>query len=268
MHYVHSHHLGSLNVLTDENGAIEQELSFDAWGNRRNPYTGSKLTATELAQATTLTSRGITGHEHIDGMELRYPHVIVEPLISEGIWGIDGSFHKGWDIPKVQYRKYRLITYINGRPLDQWIRANPNDPPGLEPSFIGDLISFAPLGILKAGLSRSVSSVAETGIEVTQSSIAKALEGSTNLVYHGLDAAGTVRYVGITERAAAVRFGEHLSSGTAKSLLDFRVIDGATGLSRTGARVWEQTLINQYGLGKNGGQLLNKVNSIAPKNWW
>jgi len=115
MHYVHTHHLGSLNVLTDENGAIEQELSFDAWGNRRNPYTGSKLTATELAQATTLTSRGFTGHEHIDGMELRYPHVIVETLISEGIWGIDGSFHKGWDIPKVQYRKYRLITYINGR---------------------------------------------------------------------------------------------------------------------------------------------------------
>ena len=43
---------------------------------------------------------------------------------------------------------------------------------------------------------------------------------------------------------------------TAKSLLDYRVIDGATGLSKTGARIWEQTLINQYGLGKNGGQLM------------
>jgi hypothetical protein len=29
-----------------------------------------------------------------------------------------------------------------------------------------------------------------------------------------------------------------------------------------------QTLINQYGLQKNGGLLLNKINSIAPKNWW
>lgn len=94
-----------------------------------------------------------------------------------------------------------------------------------------------------------------------------AKEGS-NLVYHGLDAAGTVKYVGITERAAGVRFAEHLNSGTAKSLLDYRVIDGATGLTRTQARVWEQKLINQYGLGKNGGQLLNKVNSIAPKYWW
>ncbi|MEZ4912396.1 MAG: hypothetical protein R2774_16220 [Saprospiraceae bacterium] len=90
----------------------------------------------------------------------------------------------------------------------------------------------------------------------------------SHLVYEGLDAAGKVRYVGITGRDAAVRFGEHLNSGTARSLLDYRVIDGATGLSKTGARVWEQTLINQYGLQKNGGMLLNKVNSIAPKNWW
>lgn len=75
-------------------------------------------------------------------------------------------------------------------------------------------------------------------------------------------------YIGITGRDAAVRFGEHLNSGTARSLLDYRVINGATGLSKTQARIWEHTLINQYGLGKNGGQLLNKVNSIAPKNWW
>lgn len=97
-----------------------------------------------------------------------------------------------------------------------------------------------------------------------------AKEGSkgTHLVYEGLDAAGNVKYIGITGRDVAVRFGEHLNSGTARSLLDYRVIDGATGLSKTQARIWEQTLINQYGLGKNGGQLLNKVNSIAPKNWW
>jgi len=39
-------------------------------------------------------------------------------------------------------------------------------------------------------------------------------------------------------------------------------------LTRTQARVWGQTLINQYGLQKNGGLLLNKINSIAPANWW
>ena len=94
------------------------------------------------------------------------------------------------------------------------------------------------------------------------------VEGGSHLVYQGFDAAGKVRYVGITGRDAAIRFGEHWNSGTARSLLDYRVIDGAAGLSKTGAKVWEQTLINQYGLQKNGGMLLNKINSIAPKNWF
>jgi hypothetical protein len=97
---------------------------------------------------------------------------------------------------------------------------------------------------------------------------ATAAETGTNVVYQGFDAAGTVKYVGITERAPTVRFAEHSNSGTARSLLDYRVVEGATNLTRTEARTWEQTLINQYGLGKNGGLLLNKINSIAPKNWW
>lgn len=91
--------------------------------------------------------------------------------------------------------------------------------------------------------------------------------GAKNLVYEGLDAAGTVRYVGITERDATIRFAEHLNSNTARSLLDYRVVDGATNLSRINARIWEQSLINQYGLGKNGGLLVNKINSIASKYW-
>jgi hypothetical protein len=94
-----------------------------------------------------------------------------------------------------------------------------------------------------------------------------AAKEGTNLVYQGIDKSGIVRYVGITEREATVRFSEHLNSGTAKSLLRYEVIDRANGLSRTGAKVWEQKLINQYGLGKNSGQLLNKINSIAPKYW-
>jgi hypothetical protein len=97
---------------------------------------------------------------------------------------------------------------------------------------------------------------------------AKGVSQGTNVVYQGVDKAGVVRYVGITERAPALRFAEHLNSGTGKSLLQYRVVDGATGLSRTGARVWEQTLINKYGLQKNGGLLLNRINSIAPKYWW
>ena len=88
------------------------------------------------------------------------------------------------------------------------------------------------------------------------------------LVYEGLDAAGSVRYVGITSRTAAERFAEHLRAiGTGKELLQYRVIRGLEGLSKIEARVEEQMLINRYGLQKTGGQLLNRINSIAKEFW-
>ena len=42
------------------------------------------------------------------------------------------------------------------------------------------------------------------------------VKNGTNVVYQGIDKAGTVRYIGITEREPAVRFAEHLKSGTVK----------------------------------------------------
>lgn len=33
-------------------------------------------------------------------------------------------------------------------------------------------------------------------------------------------------------------------------------------------RIIEQRLINAYGMSKNGGQLINEINSIKPGNSW
>jgi predicted esterase len=38
------------------------------------------------------------------------------------------------------------------------------------------------------------------------------------------------------------------------------------GLSRSDARAVEQALIEVHGLGRSGGTLLNRINSIAPSN--
>ena len=75
-HYRHYDHLGSLDVITDEAGAIVEELSFDPWGERRNGVDWNNLTATELAGffdstisgkgAHGITTRGYTGHEMLD----------------------------------------------------------------------------------------------------------------------------------------------------------------------------------------------------------
>ena len=59
MHYLLKDHLGSITTITNAEGAIEQELSFDAWGNLRNPYTW-----TGPFEGKPMLDRGFTGHEH------------------------------------------------------------------------------------------------------------------------------------------------------------------------------------------------------------
>lgn len=78
-------------------------------------------------------------------------------------------------------------------------------------------------------------------------------------VYTSTNAAGDVNYVGITndiERRAA----EQLASKG----IDINAIEGLTNLSRTDARAVEQVLIEDNG--GPGGQLLNRINSIALSN--
>ncbi len=106
------------------------------------------------------------------------------------------------------------------------------------------------------------------GVDGKVTYVAKEVVRGNFSVYQGIDASGNVRYVGIPGREPAARFAEHAVSGTVRSALDYRVVDGATGLSRIDARIWEQTLINKYGLGTNNGQLFNQINSISPRYWW
>ncbi len=69
-----------------------------------------------------------------------------------------------------------------------------------------------------------------------------------------------IKYVGITKRNPNTRFAEHLRSKTPRANLDYRV--KASNLTKMQARRMEQSIINKYGLRKNGGQLYNKINSI------
>ncbi|MGO8688142.1 MAG: hypothetical protein ACLQLG_00770 [Thermoguttaceae bacterium] len=82
-----------------------------------------------------------------------------------------------------------------------------------------------------------------------------------NTVYQSVDAEGNVQYVGITndiERRAAEQM--------AVNGIEIDAIDGLENLSRSDARAVEQVLIETYGLGTNGGTLLNQINSIAESN--
>ncbi|MFC0806585.1 GIY-YIG nuclease family protein [Ensifer sp. P24N7] len=70
---------------------------------------------------------------------------------------------------------------------------------------------------------------------------------------------GSTRYVGITDDVLR-RGREHFN---AKGI-EIEEIAGLDNLSRADARAVEQTLIHYYGLGKDGGMLLNRINSISP----
>jgi len=65
--YVHKDHIGSIQCLTNDAGTLAQEMSYDAWGNRRDPN-GWSVYAN--APAGLITERGFTGHEHIDLFDL------------------------------------------------------------------------------------------------------------------------------------------------------------------------------------------------------
>ncbi|MBQ6683792.1 MAG: hypothetical protein IJM74_06785 [Bacteroidales bacterium] len=60
VYYVLKDHLGSWTTVTDAEGTVEREQSFDAWGNARNPETWSGG-----YNSMPMFNRGFTGHEHL-----------------------------------------------------------------------------------------------------------------------------------------------------------------------------------------------------------
>jgi RHS repeat-associated protein len=61
--YIHRDHLGSITALTDEQGLLVAEYSYDAWGRLRNPLTLEPYGPNEQPQL--VLARGYTGHEHL-----------------------------------------------------------------------------------------------------------------------------------------------------------------------------------------------------------
>ena len=65
LHYILKDHQGSWTVITDAEGNMEQELSYDAWGNLRNPNTWCVDKTIRP-----MFDRGYTGQEHLNAFGL------------------------------------------------------------------------------------------------------------------------------------------------------------------------------------------------------
>jgi RHS repeat-associated protein len=74
-----SDHLGSIAVITNAAGTATEQLSYDAWGRRRN-LNGTDNSACSITSAT---SRGYTGHEMLDSIcEINANARIYDPTVA------------------------------------------------------------------------------------------------------------------------------------------------------------------------------------------
>ncbi|WP_165419417.1 RHS repeat-associated core domain-containing protein [Corallincola spongiicola] len=74
-HYLHGDHLGSIDLITDAAGSVVERLSYDVWGARRASNWADPLDQLTMLSrirefSSNITTRGYTGHEHIDGVGL------------------------------------------------------------------------------------------------------------------------------------------------------------------------------------------------------
>ena len=67
IYFIQQDYLGSILSVIDAQNAVEQQLSYDAWGRRRNPTNWSSY---DLSGNEPLFDRGYTGHEHYDAIGL------------------------------------------------------------------------------------------------------------------------------------------------------------------------------------------------------
>ncbi len=106
--YLHHDHLGSVDVITDESGAVVERLSFAAFGSRRNAD-WSDATGLITSQYTT---RGFTGHEQLDEVGLVHMNGrVYDPVL--------GRFLSA--DPQVQFPKasqsFNRYSYVHNNPL-------------------------------------------------------------------------------------------------------------------------------------------------------
>ncbi|MDJ0947277.1 MAG: RHS repeat-associated core domain-containing protein [Kiloniellales bacterium] len=106
--YLHRDHLGSIETITGETGAVVQRLSFDAHGQRRL----ADWTAGDPAAPGAETPRGFTGHEHLDAVGLIHMNGrVYDPVL--------GRFLSADPIvPDPETTKsFNRYTYVHNNPL-------------------------------------------------------------------------------------------------------------------------------------------------------
>jgi RHS repeat-associated protein len=106
-------HLGSIDTILKDTGAIEVRLAYDAYGDRRNPTTGSgEPTQSEWDKIYATTHRGYTEHEHLDDFQMLHMNGRILDSLSGRVLSADPF------IPNPRSTQdYNRYSYVNNNPL-------------------------------------------------------------------------------------------------------------------------------------------------------
>jgi RHS repeat-associated protein len=118
--FLYKDHLGSMDLITDKTGKVVQEMSFDAWGQRRNSANWNALSLTALSNFDhSRTTRGYTGHEMLDEVGLIHMNGrIYDPRLGRFMQA-DPFIQAAADT-----QMYNRYSYVRNNPL------NATDPSG------------------------------------------------------------------------------------------------------------------------------------------
>ncbi|MFA0812638.1 FG-GAP-like repeat-containing protein [Microbulbifer epialgicus] len=131
--FLYKDHLGSMDLITDETGSVVQEMSFDAWGQRRNTANWSALSLTALSNFDhSRTTRGYTGHEMLDEVGLIHMNGrIYDPRLGRFMQA-DPFIQAAADT-----QMYNRYSYVRNNPL------NATDPSGYFAFAIAAIVNAA-----------------------------------------------------------------------------------------------------------------------------
>ncbi|WP_137392520.1 RHS repeat domain-containing protein [Rhodoligotrophos defluvii] len=145
--YLLRDHLGSVDVITDEAGAVLERMSFDAWGKRREVTWQAMADAT--AYVPLVTTRGFTGHEQLDPVGLVHMNGrVYDPELGRFL-SADPFLQ---DVSNLQ--AWNRYSYVLNNPLSM------TDPTGF---FFGKI--FKALGNFLKGAFKAISSIVKAVIK-------------------------------------------------------------------------------------------------------
>ena len=137
LHYVLKDNLGSWTTITDSDGNVEQRLSYDAWGNLRNPETWSGSFT-----GTPMFDRGFTGHEHLYhfgliNMNGRMYDPVMSSFLSVDQYVQDPTSAQGFN--RYAYCGHNPLRYVD--PSGWQMKPNPGSSPSSN-DYYQDIYSY------------------------------------------------------------------------------------------------------------------------------